>query len=66
MSVHVFRAALELNYPDVDVRGCMMIPQEFREKISKEWGPPTVRLATAKKVRPRSEVGNQLSVLQSL
>ncbi|XP_053092270.1 phosphatidylethanolamine-binding protein 4 isoform X4 [Pangasianodon hypophthalmus] len=38
---------LELNYPDVDIRSCMIIPQEFREKISREWGPPQVRLATA-------------------
>ncbi|MCI4381214.1 hypothetical protein PGIGA_G00249090 [Pangasianodon gigas] len=41
------RGGLELNYPDVDIRSCMIIPQEFREKISREWGPPQVRLATA-------------------
>lgn len=47
----LFRAGLELNYPDVDVLSCITIPQKFREKISKEWGPPQVRLATANTVR---------------
>ncbi|XP_053480277.1 phosphatidylethanolamine-binding protein 4 [Ictalurus furcatus] len=42
------RGRLELSYPDVDIRSCMIIPREFREKISHEWGPPRVRLDTAK------------------
>lgn len=49
--VFFFRGGLELSYPDVDIRSCMIIPQEFREKISHEWGPPQVRLDTAKTVR---------------
>ncbi|XP_058246042.1 phosphatidylethanolamine-binding protein 4 [Hemibagrus wyckioides] len=43
------RDGLEIRYPDVDIRSCMIIPQEFREKISQEWGPPQVRVATASK-----------------
>ncbi|XP_027008558.2 phosphatidylethanolamine-binding protein 4 isoform X1 [Tachysurus fulvidraco] len=43
------RGELEISYPDLDIRSCMIIPQEFREKISQEWGPPQVRLAMADK-----------------
>lgn len=38
---------LELSYPDLDIKTCMVVPQEAREKISREWGPPKVQLATA-------------------
>ncbi|XP_037392071.1 phosphatidylethanolamine-binding protein 4 isoform X5 [Pygocentrus nattereri] len=43
------RGGLELSYPDLDIKACMVIPQEVREKISKDWGPPKVQLATAEK-----------------
>lgn len=46
-----FRGGLELSYPDVDIRSCMIIPKEFREKISQTWGPPQVRVATVDTVR---------------
>ncbi|XP_060787312.1 phosphatidylethanolamine-binding protein 4 [Neoarius graeffei] len=41
------REELGLSYPDVDIHSCVIIPHEFRKKISQEWGPPQVRLATA-------------------
>uniref|UniRef100_A0A3B1K268 Phosphatidylethanolamine binding protein 4 n=1 Tax=Astyanax mexicanus TaxID=7994 RepID=A0A3B1K268_ASTMX len=41
------RGGLALSYPDLDINTCMFIPQEAREKISREWGPPKVQLATA-------------------
>ncbi|XP_072538724.1 phosphatidylethanolamine-binding protein 4 [Salminus brasiliensis] len=43
------RGGLDLSYPDLDINTCMVIPQEFREKISREWGPPKVQLTTADK-----------------
>ncbi|XP_046726312.1 phosphatidylethanolamine-binding protein 4 [Silurus meridionalis] len=41
------KKGLTLSYPDVDIRSCMVIPQEFREKLSQEWGPPKVSMAEA-------------------
>ncbi|XP_073723623.1 phosphatidylethanolamine-binding protein 4 isoform X1 [Misgurnus anguillicaudatus] len=35
---------LKVTYPDRVIDGCAIIPQEFREKISKVWGPPQVQL----------------------
>lgn len=38
-------------YPEIEVSDCTVIPPGLREKISKEWGPPKVKMANAKKVR---------------
>ncbi|KAM9475622.1 phosphatidylethanolamine-binding protein 4 isoform 2-T2 [Clarias gariepinus] len=38
---------LELSYPDLDVHSCLIIPKKFRKKITQEWRPPQVWLATA-------------------
>ncbi|KAG7480730.1 hypothetical protein MATL_G00059410 [Megalops atlanticus] len=45
---------LEVIYPELEISSCSVIPrgQHLRDKISREWGPPRVRLAgaeTAKK-----------------
>ncbi|TSO88104.1 hypothetical protein Baya_10551 [Bagarius yarrelli] len=44
------RGGLQISYPDVDIRKCKIIAQEFRKKISKEWGPPQVQVASAHKL----------------
>ncbi|XP_030622470.1 phosphatidylethanolamine-binding protein 4 [Chanos chanos] len=46
--VRFCKGGLEVMYPELDIRECMVVPAELREKISKEWGPPRVRLADAK------------------
>ncbi|XP_028851270.1 phosphatidylethanolamine-binding protein 4 isoform X2 [Denticeps clupeoides] len=40
---------LEVIYPEVAVGDCMIIPQGFRKKITKEWGPPKVKLDCVEK-----------------
>lgn len=37
-------------YPEIDISDCTIIPKGLREKISKEWGPPKVKMANAKTV----------------
>ncbi|KAF4070493.1 hypothetical protein AMELA_G00285970 [Ameiurus melas] len=60
---HFCRGGLELSYPGVDIRSCVIIPWEFREKISHEWGPPQVRLDTAKTIGKRSRDAYRKAVL---
>ncbi|XP_066500479.1 phosphatidylethanolamine-binding protein 4 [Hoplias malabaricus] len=43
------QGGLGLSYPDLDVKDCMVVPEDVRENISREWGPPQVQLATADK-----------------
>ncbi|XP_076846423.1 phosphatidylethanolamine-binding protein 4 [Brachyhypopomus gauderio] len=41
------KGGLELRYPDLDINDCMVVPKEFRERISRDWGAPEVQLASA-------------------
>ncbi|KAG5280592.1 hypothetical protein AALO_G00061870 [Alosa alosa] len=43
------QGGLEVIYPEIDISDCMIIPPGLRQRISKEWGPPKVRMANAKK-----------------
>ncbi|XP_063051818.1 phosphatidylethanolamine-binding protein 4 [Engraulis encrasicolus] len=46
---HFCHGGLEVIYPETDISDCVIIPTAQREKLSKEWGAPQVKLATAKK-----------------
>lgn len=42
---------ITVTYPELDIRGCTIIPLPLREKISKKWGPPKVAFPTAEKIK---------------
>ncbi|XP_065103742.1 phosphatidylethanolamine-binding protein 4 [Paramisgurnus dabryanus] len=42
---------LKVTYPHLVIDKCAIIPKKFREKMTKEWGPPQVQLTGAKKKR---------------
>ncbi|XP_043102190.1 phosphatidylethanolamine-binding protein 4 isoform X2 [Puntigrus tetrazona] len=41
------KGQLKVIYPHLVVDKCMIVPQMFREKISKDWGPPQIQLPGA-------------------